>query len=268
MSRSTGTVEANGAMLYYETAGSGDPLVLVHAGIADGRMWDPQMDALSQHYRTIRYDMRGFGNSPMVEGPYSHHADLRALLDHLGVDRASLVGCSQGGKAVIDFALENPERVESLVLVGSAASGFEFDEEPPEEWDELVAADEAGDLERVSELEVRMWVDGPRRGPDAVDPAIRDLVRDMNLIALKNEALEIGEELELQPPAATRLSQIQAPTLIIVGDQDRPRPLAAADLLAKDLSNARKVVMRNTAHLPNMESPEEFNTLILDFLKS
>jgi pimeloyl-ACP methyl ester carboxylesterase len=222
----------------------------------------------SRGYRVIRHDMRGFGRSPMVAGPYSHHADLRALLDALGVERAAFVGCSMGGATVIDFALENPERVEALVLVGSAVGGFEFDEEPPEEWDELVAADEAGDLERVSELEVRMWVDGPRRGPDAVDPGVRNLVREMNLIALENEALQLGEELEPLAPAATRLSQIRAHTLVLVGDEDRPRTLAAADLLERHLPNARKTVMPGTAHLPNMERPEEFDRLVLDFLKS
>ncbi len=172
-----------------------------------------------------------------------------------------------GGATVIDFALENPERVEALVLVGSAVGGFEFDEEPPEEWDELVAADEAGDLERVSELEVRMWVDGPRRGPDVVDPAVRDLVREMNLTALRNEATQPGEEREPEVPAASRLSQIQAPTLLIVGDEDRARTLAAADLLERRLPDARKTAMSGTAHLPNMERPEEFNRLVLDFLE-
>lgn len=268
MTRTTGTADVNGTKLYYEVAGGGGPLVLVHAGIADGRMWDAQVDAFSAHYRTIRHDMRGFGRSPMVEGPYSHHADLRALLDALGVERASFVGCSRGGGAVLDFALENPGRVGALVLVGSAVGGFEFDEEPPEEWDELVAADEAGDLERVSELEVRMWVDGPRRSPGVVDPAVRDLVGEMNLIALKNEALGIGEELDPQPPAATRLSQIRAPTLVLVGEEDRPRILAAADLLEREIPNARKTVIPGTAHVPNMERPEEFNRLVLDFLQS
>jgi len=267
MPRSTGTADVNGATLHYEVAGEGGPLVLVHAGISDSRMWDAQVDAFSRFYRTIRYDLRGFGRSPIVEGPYSHHADLRALLDALEVDRALLVGCSMGGATVIDFALENPERVGALVLVGSAVGGFEFDEGPPEEWDALVAADEAGDLERVSELEVRMWVDGPRRGPDVVDPPVRDLVREMNLIALKNEALELGEELELWPPAAPRLSQIQASTLVLVGDEDRPRTLAAADLLERELPDARKTVMAGTAHLPNMERSEEFNRLVLEFLK-
>ena len=268
MPRTTGTAEVNGATLHYEIAGGGGPLVLVHAGISDGRMWDAQVDAFSVHHRVIRYGLRGFGRSPMVPGPFSHHADLRALLDALGVDRAVFVGCSMGGGAVIDFALENPERAEALVLVGSAVGGFEFDEGPPEEWDELVAADEAGDLERVSELEVRMWVDGPRRGPDVVDPTVRDLVREMNLIALKNEATQLGEELEPERSAASRLSGIQAPTLVLVGDEDRARTLAAADLLEGEIPNVRKTVMPGTAHLPNMERPGEFNRLMLDFLEA
>jgi pimeloyl-ACP methyl ester carboxylesterase len=145
--------------------------------------------------------------------------------------------------------------------------GFEFDEGKPEEWDELVAADEAGDLERASELEIRMWVDGPRRGPDAVDPAVRDLARKMNLIALKNEALQLGEELEPEAPAASRLSQIQASTLVLVGDEDRVRTLAAADLLEEEIPNVSKTVMAGVAHLPNMERPGEFNRLVLDFLE-
>ena len=268
MHRKNGTVSVDGAELYYETSGDGGPLVFVHAGIADGRMWETQIDVFEQRYRTIRHDMRGFGRSVMAPGLYSHHADLRALLDALDVGRATLVGCSMGGGAVIDFALGNPERVESLVLVGSAVGGFEFDEEPPEEWDELVVADEAGDLERVSELEVRMWVDGPRRGPEAVDPAVRDLVREMNLIALQNEALELGEELEPETPAAIRLPEIKAPVLVLVGDEDRPRTLAAADLLAEKIPNTRKATITGAAHLPNMERPEEFNHLILNFLKS
>lgn len=268
MHRKNGMAEVNGVELYYEVSGHGAPLVLVHAGIADGRMWEAQVDAFDRHYRTIRHDMRGFGRSTMAPGPYANHADLRALLDALDVERAFFVGCSQGGGAVLDFALENPERVEKLVLVGAAVGGFEFDEEPPEEWDELLAADEAGDLERVSELEVRMWVDGPRRGPDVVDPAVRDLVREMNLIALQNETLGLGEEQEPETPAAMRLSEIQAPTLVLIGDEDRPRPLAAADLLAENIPNAQKATMTGTAHLPNMERPQEFNRLVLNFLKS
>ncbi len=267
MLRETGKVEVNGARISYEVAGKGESLVLVHAGIADGRMWDGQVEAFAQQYRVIRYDLRGFGETAMVEGPYSHHEDLRGLLDSLEVGRAHLVGCSMGGGAVLDFALRHPERVGALILVGAAVSGFEGDFEPPEQWDELVAADEAGDLGRVSELEVQIWVDGPGRRPEDVDGAVRDLVREMNLIALQNEASGLGEELPSDPPAVDRLSEIRAPALILVGDADQPRTLAAADLLAGDLPNARKVVMAGVAHLPNMERPEEFNRILLDYLE-
>jgi pimeloyl-ACP methyl ester carboxylesterase len=267
MIRETGEAEVNGARIYYEVAGEGEPLVLVHAGIADSRMWEGQFAAFSERYRVIRYDMRGFGKTEMVDEPFSHHEDLRGLLDFLGVERAHLVGCSMGGGAVLYFALEYPERVGNLVLVGSAIGGFGPDFGPPKEWDELVAADEAGDLERVSELEVRMWVDGPNRAPEDVAVPIRDLVREMNLIALQTEAAGLGEEWEPEPPAADRLHNIHAPTLLIVGDEDQPRIFAAADLLERELPNERKVVMHGTAHLPNMERPEEFNELVLEFLQ-
>jgi len=267
MHRETGTAETNGARIYYEVAGEGEPLVLVHAGIADSRMWEGQVAAFAKRYKVVRYDLRGFGKTEMVEGSFSHHEDLRGLLDFLGVERTHLVGCSMGGGAVLDFALEYPERVGDLVLVGSAIGGFRPDFDPPREWDELVAADEAGDLERISELEVMMWVDGPARSPEDVAAPVRDLVYEMNLTALKTEAAELGEEWEPEPPAADRLHDIHAPTLLIVGDEDQPRIFAAADLLEKELPNERKVVMHGTAHLPNMERPEEFNRLVLEFLQ-
>ncbi len=265
--RESGFAQVCGARLYYEVAGTGEPLVLIHAGIADCRMWDRQIDAFAGRYRVIRHDMRGFGATEVAERvPYSHHEDLRGLPDLLGAGRALLVGCSMGAKTAIDFALEFPDRTRALVLVGPAVGGFEPDEDPPEEWDEMVAADEAGDLERLSELEVRVWVDGPYRGTDRVDSAVRDLVRDMNLIALNNEESGVGDERELEPPAVDRLAGIMVPTLVIVGDLDRPRIVSSADLLEKSLPNARKVAMPGTAHLPNMERPEEFNRIVLGFL--
>ena len=267
MFRKTSTASINGATLYYELVGEGEPLVLVHAGIADSRMWDAQIEAFAQRYRVIRYDMRGFGRTEMVEGPYSHHEDLRGLLDSLDVRRAHLLGCSMGGATVLDFALRYPESVGMLVLVGSAVSGFEADVGPSKQWDELIAADEAGNLERVSELEAQIWVDGPGRRPEDVSATVRDLVREMNLIALKNEAFGLGEELPPEQPTVDRLVEIRAPSLVIVGDLDQPWTTARAGLLERKLPNVRKVVMPGVAHLPNMERPEEFNRIVLDYLE-
>src|SRR5215207_4669466 len=220
MLRETGMAEVNGARIYYEAAGEGDPLVLVHAGIADSRMWEDQLMAFADRYRVIRHDMRGFGTTAMVERPFSYHEDLRALLDSLLVERAHLVSSSTGGGTVLDFALE-----------------------------------------------VQVWVDGPGRYPEDVDASVRDLVHEMNLIALRNEASGLGDEWAPEPPAAHRLPDVQAPTLLIVGDEDQPSVFAAADLLERELPNVRKVVMHGTAHVPNMERPEEFNRIVLDFLR-
>jgi pimeloyl-ACP methyl ester carboxylesterase len=211
--------------------------------------------------------MRGFGRTAMVEGPYAHHRDRHGLLDSLGIERAFLMGCSMGGRTIIDFALENPGRVRALILVGSTVSGLEVGGDTPQQWEELVAADDAGDLERVSALEVQIWIDGPYRGPDQVEEGVRDLVRETNLIALKNEASELGDERLPKTPAVNRLGEIQVPTLVIVGDQDRPEIIEAADLLERSIPHARKVVIPETALLPSMERPAEFNRIVLEFLE-
>lgn len=257
--------EMNGTRFYYEIAGEGRPLVLVHAGIADSRMWDEQFHVFAEQYQVIRYDRRGFGKTKMVAGSYSHQQDLYDLLQFLGIERALLLGCSQGGKTVIDFTLEHPAMTEALVLVASALSGFTFAGEPPRQYEELEVAEESGDIERVNELELQIWVDGAQRTPDQVNPQVRELVREMNRSALSTPE-DLGDEQSLEPAAVHRLDEIQVPTLIIVGDLDTPRTIAAADYLAQAIAGAQKVVMAGTAHLPNMEQPELFNAHVRQFV--
>ncbi len=262
----SGFAKVDGARLYYEIAGAGTPLVLLHAGIADSRMWDDQWEEFARYHRVIRYDMRGFGRTAMVGGPFAHRHDLHALLQTLGVGPVALLGCSMGGATGIDFALEYPELVVALILVACLPGGYKRRGTPPPQWDELVAAEEQGDLARAAELEVQIWVDGPYRGPGEVAPAIWDRVREMNLIALASDEARGEQEQRLAPPAIDRLHELRAPTLVIVGDLDRPEIVASADLLEERLPNARKVVMPGTAHLPNMERPEDFNRIVLGFL--
>jgi pimeloyl-ACP methyl ester carboxylesterase len=264
-----GFAQVGGAKFYYEVAGAGHPLVLIHAGIADRRMWDDQFHVFAQYYRVIRYDRRGFGETVVTAAePYSHHQDLYHLLRLMGIGRAFLVGCSQGGKTIIDFTLEYPETSGALVLVASALSGFAFTGEAPGQWRELELADEAGDIERVNELELQIWVDGPHRTPDQVNQALRERVREMNRIALLASPAGLGSERHLEPAAVNRLSEIDAPTLVINGDLDTPRTLAAAEFLAAGIHGARQVIISGAAHLPNMEQPEEFNRHVLSFLGS
>ena len=260
-----GFAEIGSAKFYYEIAGEGQPLVLVHAGITDRRMWDDQFHVFAQYYRVIRYDRRGFGDTETTTEAYSHHQDLYHLLKFLGIERAFLVGCSQGGKTIVDFTLEHPEKTGALILVASALSGFTFTGQMPGQWQELELADGAGDIERVNELEMQIWVDGPHRAPEQVILRVREIVRKMNRIAL-TKSVNLGVERPLEPTAVNRLSEIHAPTQIIIGDLDTPKTLATADFLAERIRGSRKVIMSGTAHLPNMERPEEFNRCVLTFL--
>lgn len=259
--------DINGAHIHYQVVGSGHPLVLIHAGICALPMWDEQMTALSERYQVIRYDMRGFGQSAPVAGPYAHHEDLRGLLDHLGIGRAHLLGCSMGGTRALDFTLTYPERTSGLVMVCSTPSGYDPDVEPPPLWDDIIAADKAGDMARVCELEVQLWVDGLQRVPGAVDAEIRRRVYAMNLVALRNDALGLGKAQPLEPRAITRLGEVTCPTLAIVGELDMPDIGDAAEIMVAEMADARKVMIPGVAHLPNMEKPAEFNRIVLDFLQ-
>ena len=258
------TIHVNGVEFTYELAGRGPAVVLLHAGIADSRMWDGQFDALAATHTVVRYDLRGFGRTPPAPGPFDHAGDLRALLDALGLARVALVGCSQGSRVALDFALSHPARVERLVLTSPAVSGLRYDGPPPRQAAELDAADEAGDRARVNELEMQIWVDGPRRRPEEVDPAVRALAADMNAIALANEG--VGQE-QRPLPAVERLGEVDAPALVVVGELDAARTLVAAEALLGRLPHARGVTIANAAHLPNMEQPEAYNAAVLAFLE-
>lgn len=265
--RESGIAHINGAKLYYEVVGSGQPLVLLHAGIADRRMWDDQFDVFTRHYRVIRYDARGFGTSDLPPGQFAFRDDLYGMLKHLGVEKAYLVGCSMGGSTCLDFALEHPEMVEALVLVGSGLSGYQWTNRN----DPLDAAAEeasnARDFERANELNLRLWVDGLDRTPEQVRPGVRERVSEMNLASLRRiDEQEQAQQQRLDPPAAGRLGEIAAPTLVIVGDRDVPDIQHIAEVLEQGIPNARKVVMADAAHVPNMEWPDQFNRIVLDFL--
>lgn len=262
----TGFAEINNTKFYYEIDGQGFPLVLVHAGIADSRMWNDQFNVFAKQYQTIQYDRRGFGKTKMVAGDFSHHADLYGLLKFLDIQQAILVGCSQGSKTSIDSTLEHPEMTKALILTAPALGGFIFNGEPPKQEEELDQAEQAGDLDRVNELELQIWVDGPQRTPEQVNSKVRELAYHMNRIALRTPQ-DLGNEISLEPAAVNRLSEIKIPTLVIVGDLDTPRTLAGADFIAKNIPNAKKLIMNEVAHLPNMEQPKEFNEHVFSFLK-
>lgn len=264
----SGFAEINGAKIYYEVAGEGHPFLMVHAGIAHNAMWDDQFEFFSKKYKVIRYDMRGYGQSAPVADEYQRHEDIRALLDYLKVDRAYLMGCSMGGGACMNFALEYPDRADALIMVGSGPGGFGYEDWSPSPLDvEMEAAYEKGDMERVNEIGMRIFIDGQGRTADQVNPAIRRKVYDMNSVALRNEKL-MGKDVPLSVPAAYRVAELKLPVLIVMGDLDEEYIHRAAKFMESNIPGAKKVIMQGTAHLPNMEFPDEFNAHVQQFLDS
>jgi len=187
-------------------------------------------------------------------------------LNFLNVEKAYVIGQSFGGYVAVDFTLAHPGMVEALVLGAPNVSGYE----PSEEMQRFCAEEEEalhrGDLVAATELNLRMWVDGPNRTPDQVNPAVRERVREMQLFAFSLPIPDDVEEQPLTPPAIMRLAEIKVPTLIIVGDQDVPGFLKISDVVATGIPGAKKVIIPGVAHLPNMEKPKEFNRIVLDFL--
>jgi len=262
----SGYAPVNGTRLYYEITGQGHPLLFIHAGIADCRMWDPQWEALADRFTLVRFDVRGFGRSEQPGVPCSLTDDLSSLLAYIGIDRPFVVGCSMGGSLAIDFALEYHEDVAALVAVGAGLSGYRHtDPTTLAGWEAIDAALAGGNQAEAVELEVRMWVDGVGRAPEDVPLSVRERVRDMDLALIQRDDPEL-ETKEIEPPAIGRLGEITVPTLVVVGRHDQPGVLETADLLANGIKGARKVEWPDTAHLPNMEVPDRFNALLVEFL--
>jgi 3-oxoadipate enol-lactonase len=255
--------------LYSEVAGEGPEIVLLHEGICDSRMWDRQWEKYARSHRVLRLDFRGYGRTPYEPKPYASARDVIELMDEHGLERAALVGVSLGGRVALEVALAMPERVSALVLVGSGLPGHDWSEEMKASWEQEEAALRAGDLDRAVELSLQAWVAGPRRKLDDVDSGVRARVAEMQRRAYELWPVdaEDAEELLIEdlPP---RLGEIKAPTLVLVGEEDQPDMHAIAEQLAREIPGARFKTIPNTAHVPSMERPAEFDELVLGFLES
>src|ERR1700704_2471219 len=238
-------VELNGARIHYKRSGAGYPVVFLHAGVADSRMWEPQAAGLGKHFDVITPDMRGYGKSELPPGSWSPIDDVLALMNALQIREAPhVVGCSIGGGLAIDFALEHPERVSKLVLVGAGVGGLMVGDPNDPIYAETIAADEAKDLEALNEAEMKLWLVGPQRTVTHIDKKLRDLFLEMNRTPLRSD-FKSAPRVELDPPAAERLGEINAPTLVVVGDHDLPEVHETAEVLMSHIRGARKAVIHD-----------------------
>ncbi|MFL5922092.1 MAG: alpha/beta fold hydrolase [Gaiellaceae bacterium] len=255
--------------LHAEVAGEGPAVALVHEGIGDSRMWDPQWEPWSRSFRLLRVDLRGFGRSPLPPEKFSNARDLIAALDEHGFERAALVGGSLGGRVVLEVAVARPDLVSALVLVAPGLPGHEWSEEVRASWEEEEAAYEARDVDRAVEVNLRVWVDGPGRRPEDVDPGLRARVAEMQRRAFELQ-FEVGDDAEeelLVPELAERLAEVGVPTLLVVGEEDLSDLHVIARRIAGAIAGARLETIPDTAHVPNMERPREFDELVLPFLR-
>ena len=247
-------VRANGIDMFYEdSGGAGEPVVLIPGHSVDRRMWAAQWLALREAgFRVIRYDVRGHGRSSAPDTGYTwpvYAADLRALLDTLGVAAAHLVGFSMGGGVALQFALDHPARARSLALIDAAVPGFAY------------SAEFADTLEAPE----RLWLAHPLFGGLRRHPATFRVVREMVLGFPARDYLVDQPEPE-GPEAIDRLGELRMPLLVLVGAEDLPDFRLAAELVAANAPHARLVVVLGAGHLLPLERPDEVNRLLLEFL--
>ena len=266
----SGFARVNGARLYYELAGSGAPFVMIHAGIADCRMWDGEFNCFARSHRVMRFDMRGCGKSLPVEGEFNLQDDLEALLDNLDIPSPIIMmGCSMGGGLSIDFALAHPDRVAKLILVGSNPAGLELDAPWPDDlFAQSEAAFEAGDVDRVAELDMQIWFDGIGRSRQDVNEDARRKAKAMAKRVTEHELKAIGTHVRktVATAAAERLNELTMPALIVIGKNDLPHLRLAAYFMVDKLRSASNLLIPDAGHLPNLEHPELFQKAIREFL--
>jgi 3-oxoadipate enol-lactonase len=264
----SGFVDVPGGRLYFEVEGSGHPLLLIHGALGNLRMWDGQVPAFADRYRVIRYDTRGFGRSETEHVPFSNRADAAAVLEQVGAKSCHLIGQSMGGIYALDLTVEHPELVDSLVLVASGVAGFQpqlpdgVEREPEAEMQRLW---EGKDWEPLSDLETRVWVDGWGQPPTRIDPELRRLVHGWILDTYRAEKEE-GQPQRLNPPALGRLAEVRVPTLVMLGMVDEPGGIQNSRYVADQIAGARLVEFDGVAHMIQLEQPERFNRLVLEFL--
>lgn len=254
----------NGAGLSYEIQGEGPPLVLLNDGILDKRMWDDQVKAFAARYRVIRYDFRGWGKSSTPQEPFSLVDNLYALLTYLRIEKATLVGSFVGGGVAIDFAIEHPDMVEQVVVMTPLLHGFRYSA-ATESWSQTwYAVAHSGDTTRL----LHMYMDNPTLGRRLKEtPALR---KRLEAMLLDNFAVYRTDFSQLllgaDPPALHLLPAVRAPALIVTGDNVNPDIRIIMAMLQRGIRDARRVSIAHTGHLANIERPEEFNRIVLEWL--
>lgn len=259
----TGIAEVNGTTIYYEVAGEGYPLVLIHGGAVDSRAFDDQFSEFAKHYRTVRYDLRGTGQSGDRDKPFSNTDDLYGLLQYLKISSAFMLGISRGGGFAYDFALEHPDRVKALVLVSSNLSAG-----VPAYEAMFERSTKAGKQSGV-EAAAKVWANDPYQGPQREEarPKVLAIIKD-NIARFRYfDGYQPVKQLSpSNVPRAERLGEIGVPTLVIAGAHDNIDARNNYRRWADGIPGAKMIIFPNSGHLVNIDEPDAFNQKVLEFL--
>lgn len=263
--RTRGFVQSNGTKLYYEEEGSGPAVILLHGGWLNSRQWDAQMPALSRHYRVVRYDFRGAGRSLLGDSAYAHFEDLAALLAHLRIERAHLIGLSAGSQIALDFALHHPNSVLSLMIGASPLGGFAIATAFTEGTRGVASAGAADDLQLLLQ---RMWAFAPFRVASGM-PEVRSVLDEMIVHQNTWAANRPNAPRPKRPPTppSARIAEIKAPVLVVVGDGEMPALVKEAEFVAQSIAGAELVRVKGAGHFVNLEQPKKYNDIATKWLK-
>jgi 3-oxoadipate enol-lactonase len=252
--------------IYFEMAGRGKPLLLLHSGIADRRMWAGQCGEFSRHFQVIMPDFRGYGKTPAPKGAFRHYEDIHGLVQHLGFTPVNIAGCSLGGRVAIEMAIAYPEIVGRLILIAPGMTGYEYlDKETLAKDAILEGLVASGKREEVADMLVDIWVVGLKRDRETVNAAARALVRKMildNYASVTDKYPETPSGFDMM----SRLAGIRVPTLVMIGDSDVPDMQAISHLVTDRIHGAKRQLVPDAGHLPNLENSVLFNQSVIDFL--
>ncbi|GAB3902980.1 alpha/beta hydrolase [Larkinella knui] len=253
--------------LYVEESGKGPALLLLHGGMIDHRMWENQVAEFRKYFRVLNCDMRKHGLTQDGDSTFYNASAIALILDSFGIAKAHVMGLSLGAVAATDFVLAHPQRVDKLILAAPGLIGYDLNHDSVlvANTRQQIAAYQRRDTVAFAEYFVRSWTD-PRRIPGAVDPKVRGFVLKMVRDNLKFHRWNTALRFDENPPASERLSRIQSPTLVLVGDLDMVDILSISDKLKRHIPNVKKVVIPNAAHMLNLEQPVVFNREVKNFL--
>jgi len=256
----SGYIHVDGGRLFYEIAGEGENIVLIHDGMVHREIWNEQFPVLAKNHRVVRYDRQGYGKSSDPQGRYSNIEDLNQIFVQLKIDKAIIFGMSSGGGLSIDFTLKYPEKVSALVLVGAVVGGYGYSPHMMNRGGHLKSLAELSDPQQV--IQYFVWED-----PYEIYSENTGAKEIVAKLLEENQHQYVGGIL-IPPdrPAARFLSEIEVPTLVLVGEYDIPDVHSHAGVIQFGIPDAKREIILKSGHLIPLEQPEAFNASVVKFL--